>query len=32
MDILHVQEIRSYEQPTRMANTPAFNRHRGGSR
>jgi purine-binding chemotaxis protein CheW len=24
MDILHVQEIRSYEQPTRMANTPAF--------
>jgi purine-binding chemotaxis protein CheW len=24
MDILRVQEIRSYEQPTRMANTPAF--------
>lgn len=24
MDILRVQEIRSYEQPTRMTNTPAF--------
>lgn len=24
MDILRVQEIRSYEQPTRMANAPAF--------
>lgn len=24
MDILRVQEIRSYEPPTRMANTPAF--------
>jgi purine-binding chemotaxis protein CheW len=24
IDILHVQEIRSYEQPTRIANTPAF--------
>ncbi len=24
MDILHVQEIRSYEAPTRMANAPAF--------
>lgn len=24
MDILRVQEIRSYEAPTRMANTPAF--------
>jgi purine-binding chemotaxis protein CheW len=24
MDILRVQEIRSYEEPTRMANTPAF--------
>ncbi len=24
MDILRVQEIRSYEQPTRMANTPAY--------
>lgn len=24
MDILRVQEIRSYEEPTRMANAPAF--------
>ena len=24
MDILRVQEIRSYEEPTRMANMPAF--------
>ncbi len=24
IDILHVQEIRSYEEPTRIANTPAF--------
>ncbi len=24
LDILHVQEIRSYEPPTRMANAPAF--------
>lgn len=24
LDILHVQEIRSYEAPTRMANAPAF--------
>lgn len=24
MDILRVQEIRSYEEPTRMANTPSF--------
>jgi len=24
IDILRVQEIRSYEPPTRMANTPAF--------
>jgi purine-binding chemotaxis protein CheW len=26
MDILRVQEIRSYEEPTRMANAPAFNK------